>query len=782
MIQPASHLTRRCLISRSAAVAAGAAAASQLDAVAQQQPAAEFASQWQHDPDRIWLGAEFWANPLQDWRVAGGRIECTAEKPNRNVHVLTRELADREGDLRMSVKAGRIGGKFGGGKGSAGFKIAVLGTLGNYPEHRDFRNNLVFNSGIDCGITAAGALFFGDPRAAKGASADVKGLDWVELKLVVEKKAGSYEAVLSAHDGADGRQLADLRMAKIPGERLIGNLAIGANFGPDGPGGGKGKKAAAAKAGPPAGNGAFWFADWKISGSKVAADESHRFGPLLFNQYTLSGGTMKMSVQLPPIGADDSQTVRLQLKTGGDWKTVAEEKKDQQTRNAVFRIEKWDDTKDAEYRLAYSLKTKQGETEHFLTGAIRRDPVDKAELKVADVSCNIHTAFPNAHYVGEVAKLNPDLLAFVGDQFYESTAGYGVQRDPLDAAVLDYLRKWWFHGWTWRELTKDRPSVAIPDDHDVYQGNIWGEGGEPRKTTQEAGGYDMPAAWVNVVHRTQAAHHPDPFAKEPCKQGIINYYGPLTYGRISFAILADRQFKSAPEGKVPPTGDRGDHVVDMNFNPKSADLPGLELLGGQQIEFLKQWAGDWSGADMKAVISQTIFAGMATTHGGNREILRADYDQNGWPQSARNAALREIAKAKAFHIAGDQHLPAVVHYGIEKHCDSVAAFAGPAVNVGYPRWWEPTEKVNARKPGQGVTGDFTDHFGHPLTVLAVANGAVEPRKTTMENLRDKTSGFGLVVFNKAEKKVSIHCWPFGTDFGSEGARQFDGWPVVVTTG
>ena len=36
---------------------------------------------------------------------------------------------------------------------------------------------------------------------------------------------------------------------------------------------------------------------------------------------------------------------------------------------------------------------------------------------------------------------------------------------------------------------------------------------------------------------------------------------------------------------------------------------------------------------MKAVISQTIFTAMATTHGGERMRLVADYDTNGWPQS-----------------------------------------------------------------------------------------------------------------------------------------------------
>ena len=133
----------------------------------------------------------------------------------------------------------------------------------------------------------------------------------------------------------------------------------------------------------------------------------------------------------------------------------------------------------------------------------------------------------------------------------------------------------------------------------------------------------------------------------------------MTYGRISFAVIADRQFKSGPEGKVPATGSRGDHVLDPNFDPKTADRPGLELLGERQMRFLREWAADWRGAEMKAVISQTVFTAMATTHGGNREVLRADYDANGWPQTPRNDALREIRKAFAVHIAGDQHLPAV---------------------------------------------------------------------------------------------------------------------------
>ena len=338
----------------------------------------------------------------------------------------------------------------------------------------------------------------------------------------------------------------------------------------------------------------------------------------------------------------------------------------------------------------------------------------------------------------------------------------------------------WMYAGGGRELMRDRPTVSLPDDHDVYQGNLWGESGEGRKTTQAAGGYDMAADWVNAVYRTQTAPPPDPPDPGQSKRGTIQYYGPMTYGRVSIAILADRQYKSGPEGKVPPTGTpRGDHVMDPAFDPKTVDVAGAELLGARQEQFLREWAADWRGADMKAVISQTIFTALPTTHGNERMILRADYDTNAWPQKPRDRALREIRKARAFHIAGDQHIPAVVHYGIDAHRDGPVAFAGPALNVGYPRWFEPAAANWLQPKGDGLTGDFTDAFGHPLTVLAVKNGAVKPRQGDVRQLLDdKASGLGLVRFDKKNLRVVVECWPYLADVTKPGT-QMPGWPVMI---
>jgi alkaline phosphatase D len=769
-----SDINRRQFIQDSTALAVGTAALADLG-LAQSAPVAQskdFTSPWAAAHDRVWLGPEFWANPMQDWRLTGGRIECVNAALDRNVHLLTRQLGEKPGELTMKVRIGRVGGgPLGKGKGSAGFRIGIRGPLNEY------RNSLIFGSGLDAGITAQGGLFIGEFRNAR--PGEVALGKSVELTLTAAPNKGKETCTVSleVHDAETGKSLGKTSRKDIPAARLVGNLALVSNFGRPQPR----RKKNQPKPPPGPGTGRFWFSDWRVSGSKVEAHDDRAFGPVLFSQYTLSGGILKITAQMPPLGEKDSQTVRLQVK--GDkpdaWKTIGEEKIDPRTRTATFRVAKWDDKNDVPYRLAYTVVSRDGQKQdHFWTGTVRRDPVDKPVLTVADVSCNIHAAFPNSVYVANMAKLNPDLLAFVGDQFYESTGGYGVVRKPLETAILDYLRKWYMHGWTWRELTRDRPSLSIPDDHDVYQGNIWGRAGEHCRGTQESGGYEMLAAWVNVVHRTQTSHHPEPHDPTPIKQGISVYYGALTYGRVSFAVIADRMFKTGPEGVVPPTGGRGDHVTDPNFNPKTADIKGAELLGDRQIKFLREWAADWRGADIKAVISQTIFTAMATTHGGNRERLRADYDANGWPQTPRNEALREIRKAFAVHLAGDQHLPAVVHYGIDEHGDAGVAFAGPAVNVGYPRWWEPKEAGKNRKPGAPeITGDFIDHFGHPLTVLAVKNGAVKPRRPVLENLRDKSSGLGIVRFDREKRKITFECWPFLADPTTDA--QFPGWPVTI---
>jgi len=73
-----------------------------------------FESQWNDDPDRYWVGAEYWANRLQDWQINQGRLECLEgrrEKPMRTVHLLTHSLSARPDEFEMTVETGLLSDK-----------------------------------------------------------------------------------------------------------------------------------------------------------------------------------------------------------------------------------------------------------------------------------------------------------------------------------------------------------------------------------------------------------------------------------------------------------------------------------------------------------------------------------------------------------------------------------------------------------------------------------------------------------------------------------------------
>jgi alkaline phosphatase D len=403
------------------------------------------------------------------------------------------------------------------------------------------------------------------------------------------------------------------------------------------------------------------------------------------------------------------------------------------------------------------------------------------------LTCQNDYAFPYEPVANNLLKLDPDMLYFSGDQLYESHGGYGIIRDPAGPAILNYLRKFYQFGWAFREAMRDRPTVCLPDDHDVFQGNIWGEGGAKMKDqaggASSKGGYREPARMVNVVHRTCVSHHPDYYDPKPCKQDISVYFGDLVYGDVSFAIIGDRQWKSGPE-RVETGSGRADHVRDPDFDCANLDKPGLVLLGERQEEFLKHWAADWRGHNLKVLLSQTVFAGVATHHGGFNGYLKADLDCGGWPQTARNNAVRIIRDSKALHICGDQHLATLSQYGLDQQRDSNWSFCTPAIAAGYPRWWRPDEldMPHENRPQHGLanTGEFVDGLGNKVYVYAVGNPEVASKRNRYERAHQKGSGFGLVTIDAQAKTYHVEAFRFLVDpTDGKQTNQFSGWPVMI---
>jgi len=720
----------------------------------------EFHSAWSKDVERIWVGQEYWANPLQDWRIANGRLECITSGPDRNVHLLTRQMGKQRGNLLMSVRLGRIDKNSSkSGYSWVGFRIGAKGKFG------DYRDNVRRGEGLDVGILPSGELFIGGFRKDEAKGRSKFSLDDIELRLAANPSGRNYNLTVGLYNTKTGKELKKLSRENISADQLIGNLVIVCN------------------------KWQFWFRDWKVSGSKVEVYEEHVFGPILFSQYTLSKGVLKMTAQMPPIGEKDSQTVRLEVRRGNsrNWRTIGEAKIDKHARTATFRIENWDASRDIPYRLVYSMIDAKGKLkDYYWGGTIRHDPVDKETVVVAAFTGNADYRFPNTDIVEHVKAHNPDVLFFSGDQIYQNVGGYGVQRTPLEKATLDYLRKWYFWGWAFRDLTRNRPTICIPDDHDVYQGNLWGEGGrkmdKPNAGKDDRGGYRMPAEWVKMVERTQTSHLPDPYDPTPVEQGIGVYYCEMNYGRISFAILEDRKFKSGPAGLVPKTkSGRADHVVDPNFDPRTADVPGGKLLGSRQLNFLKDWAADWRRTDMKVALSQTTLAGAVTTHGGGKMRLIADYDSNGWPQTGRNKALRELRRGFAFHICGDQHLAMIIHHGIDDWNDAGWSLSVPSIANLYPRAWEPLKPGKNRKEGMPpYTGEFLDGFGNHITVWAVANPHKVGHTGPFAKLDDRAPGYGIVRLNKKDRTITMEIWPPYVDpTDPRTGGQYSGWPKTI---
>ena len=506
--------------------------------------------------------------------------------------------------------------------------------------------------------------------------------------------------------------------------------------------------------------GQWWSGDPSKRGGKrrsIIPMDVPRDQVVAFAVYTHDAGTLKMSAQLYPLKDGEPRVARLELQEEGQWRELATAKVVYPGWSAHFRIENWNNTKDVPYRVRHGAKA-------AFEGLIRKDPIDKNEIVVGNLSCNSSsTAGPRPRIVENLKFQNPDLLFFAGDQTYHHT---------------QHTAGWIQFGLQFREILKDRPVIAIPDDHDVGHPNLWGEGGGVSTLRGNAdGGYMFPASYVKQVERQQSWHLPDPFDATPIKQGIGVYYTRLRVGGIDFAILEDRKFKTGPHGTIPAMGPRPDHINDPKYDRKAVDVAGLKLLGDRQLKFLRAWSQDWTGAEMKCALSQTAFCGAVHLHGNPKNRLLADLDSNAWPQTGRNKALREIRRAWAPHLCGDQHLAVTVKHGIDAYGDGPYGFTSPAiVNTIYGRWWHPADEKAGPNPIEGSplpwTGDYEDGLGNKITMLAYANP--EDRGNELK----RADGYGLARFNKKERTITFECWHRFADVKG-GDPQFPGWPITV---
>ncbi len=480
------RLDRRSFLKKAGSTALGATALTlarpALGAGAEER--VSFRSAWPRDAERPWPGPEYWSNPLQDWRIREGRLECFSPGGDRNVFLLTRETAGRSGDLALDVRLGRID--------SAPLEQGFVGfRVGIRSERNEYRAAAIYGRGMNAGINADGRLFIG---AVEDAAPRMDLAREIQLQLHARPSSTGYRVTLRATDSQQAHSVETSR--EIPGDWLTGGMALVSSSGP--------VETTPEAAQPATGTGPshdfnfypprqqgggtmrFWFSDWTVGGSKVDEHDDRIYGPILFTLYTVSRGIMKLSAQFPPLGdAAGSATLQVREATGsGAWKSISTAAIDPDAWNATFRVPAWDASQERSYRVLYSLRDAAGSAKQYTySGTIRKDPAGEEEVVAGLLTCIWDLGFPHSDFTTHLAYHKPELLFWTGDQIYESVGGYGVleSRAPglLEPAMLDFLRKWYIFGWAVGDLTREIPSVCMTDDHDMYHGNIWGCGGRP---------------------------------------------------------------------------------------------------------------------------------------------------------------------------------------------------------------------------------------------------------------------------------------------------------------
>ena len=786
---------------------------------------------WITPPPRPWVGPDWHATRVQDWRLADGRVACQDGRPGpagRTLALLTRTVTGPltapvgltttvepvepapDGAWEPGAHAGVL---FGIGGADVDWRRSALvqqapgadGGLLLAVDHAGRLKLVDFETPLDGGYWTLptkvdhGAL----PVLAEGERPTAVDVAPVELTLELHPGPAPGRVTLRAL----AAPLGHLGMPVVLEHELdeadvLGSLSL---------------FSARGGAGSALG---FGFDHLTLTGATAHPERAR--GPVLATTYLVDGsprrepgGTLRMTAHLAALGAEGPSGARLWLQEddGATWRLAALGDRDPVTDLVHLTVPGYRDRPDGRPR-AYRVEVDVVDVPvaaRAYGGSIRPEPATGDALVLASLSCLKNQVgpiawngsglwFPHERAAAEVLAEDPDLVYFSGDQLYEGDLTGPDRRTP-ETALLDYRTKFDRFLWSFEELLRTRPSVLVPDDHDVFHGNLWGAGGILGKgrdglSAQDAGGYKMGAAFVNAVHASQVGNLPPSRIDPVVGDGVTTYATAFTWGGLDVAVLGDRMFKDSPSVAAPAGAFRNGWPQAEGFDPAADRAPDAQLLGPLQEAFLADWAADPApGTWARLVLSQTPFACLHTLPSGTRSDAAvgrqeppapgtyvsddapvSDADSNGWPQTARDRAVALLAEAGALHLTGDQHLGTVAWYGLDAHRDGTVAFTSPSLANTWPRRWMPREAGGARPEGMPRhTGDYRDGFGNRVTMLATANPYENGREPRL--LMNRAPGFGIVRFDPAAARVTLEAWPLWR--ADAPGVMYPGWPVVL---
>lgn len=695
-----------------------------------------------------WIGRAWWANPLWDWqRIGNGQVRAPAAE-RRSLSLLPFEIGWNGASFAIQTTV--TFSKIYGVRPAVASTLAAGFAIGRSGPLDDYRSAAVYSSSqLEAVLLANGSL-----SIAGTTSKEALQLTQVPVTLILTCSRRNTSAVLSL---TARRFNSKISMSLIvPLNKVTGPFAL-ITVGP--------RKSAE---NPSIAD--ITFKNFSVSGTMVKRYRGRMLGAIMWSQYLISEKTIRIQAQLAPL----DKPVRVQLtvfslktKTKILTQSVWSESL---SRTALFTVTNWN----SNLAWSYELQVQVLGRLHKLSGTIRREPAVSTPFKIAMFSCDEGYLFPQTGMVSQVSQQKPDLLYFAGDQIYNPTGGFRVeQKARTEVAMLDFLLRWYLFGWTWGKLLRNIPSVIIPDDHDVFQGNLWGVGGRafPFATgiRWDSGGYLMPGPWISAVERCHTGHLPPSRANLTTPLGLKSYFTSISYSGLSMAVLEDRKFKSAPASFEEP-------ALTLGL--------GGSLLGDEQEDFLKTWVEEWNGAFMKVAFSQTIFCNAATHFGKELYRLNLLYDSGGWPFDARNRAVELMGQGNVLALHGDQHLGMLLRHGVDKHDDAGVAFMVPGTANGYPRaWWPGVNNNTNNARNKNFTGRYFDDTRHPITVYAVGNPEIDARLLDFQDTpriqlgRARGSGYGMVVMNRLAKTATFHLYRVGGRLD-----QFPGFPKKLFIG
>ncbi|MGB9862663.1 MAG: hypothetical protein ACPLPQ_02525 [Candidatus Saccharicenans sp.] len=734
-----------------------------------------------------WLGPEFYASQLEDWRLSSGKIECLTGATNRYVYFLTEEIDPAGHTLEISFRAAVPAWPE---KVRARNYLGL--RLGIKAESGDFRQAAVRGQGIDVGLTTDGLLFIGELESVspeETLESIKKALKReVEFRLKLKKEAQAISLTVLVVDPSSGKVLDELQDVNVQPEKISGGLALVCSLPEAHPSG----------SGP-----VSEFYDLKTEGDMLKIYPERTFGPVAFTFYTLSQRTLRLTAQLIPGCLVPGRRIFLETKVGGSWKTISESRLNSENWQAYFQVPGWESDRDAEFRVR--VEESPGE-EKFPAcyGVVRKQPWEKEKLRLALLSQNHEQNFPNLNLVSNLKAMEPDLLVFAGNQIFGRPPQFWREKFSLKQARLEYFRQWLWFGWAFSDLLKDRPAVLLPDARDFFQMKLWGEGGKMASgesgadpvTRQDSGGFLLPEEFVRLVLSTQTSHLPPPDESQLSEKTIFSGFYCLNYAGLSLAVINDRISKSAPAPLLPRAQIRNGWPLNPEFDPrKEARLKEARLLSEEQLRSLEKWVLDWTeGTWMKAALSCSSFVSLLTLPEGQtgEEALwqlrplkpgeypasdraAADFNSSGWPQPARDEIIRLLRKARAVHLSSSGGPPALLKYGLDRPGDAVAAMVTPAIQATFALRWTPRqEAVTTRGQEVRPLSNQEDAFGNKFSLLTVNNAAGQDQISGLKSI----SGFGLVTFEKRTRKVIFESYRLGEE-GTATAELMPGWPVVV---